>query len=147
MTTGPLEYLVIGFEGNHFTGEIAPELRSLEERGIMRVVDLIFIQKDRDGAVATKELTDLNPDERNVYGDISGHTQQLLSADDIEDVASTMPIDSAAAIAIIEHLWAVKLKEAVLKAHGTVLDDGIIPGEAAEGLGVPFMEDRAAQLH
>ena len=147
MTTGPLEYLVIGFEGNHFTGEIAPELRSLQERGIMRVVDLIFIQKDRNGAVATQELADLNLDERNIYGDISGHTQQLLSVDDIEDVASTMPNDSAAAIALIEHLWAVKLKEAVLKAHGTLLDDGIIPAEAAEGLDVQFMEDQAAQLH
>src|SRR5690348_17319748 len=60
MTLGPLEYLVVGFEGNRFTGKILAELRAAQEKGIIRVIDLAVIRKDEQGNVAALELSDLN---------------------------------------------------------------------------------------
>ena len=58
---GPLEYVVIEFEGNHFTGEILPELHALRNQGVLRVVDLVFIQKDEAGNVMARDAHVLPP--------------------------------------------------------------------------------------
>ncbi|MFL5664953.1 MAG: hypothetical protein ACJ8BW_26935, partial [Ktedonobacteraceae bacterium] len=63
MTLGPLEYLVVGFEGNRFTGQILPELRAAREKGIIRVVDLFFLKKDEQGDTVAMELSDLSGEE------------------------------------------------------------------------------------
>ena len=60
MTIGPVEYIIVGFPGNKFTGEIAPELIALVESGTVRVLDLIFIGKDADGSVVSFEIDDLD---------------------------------------------------------------------------------------
>lgn len=135
MTMGPLEYLVIEFEGNHFSGEILPELRALRDRGVARIVDLVFIQKDEDGNTIVRELSDFSGEEAQPFGPIAGDILSLLTAEDVEEVASRVENNSSVALLLLEHLWAVRLKEALLKAHGRLIDDGLVPAEEVEALG------------
>ncbi len=134
MSVAPLEYLVVRFEGNHFTGEIMPELESLRDRGLVRVVDLLFIQKDKDGNVSVREISDLGEEEATHYGPIVGDLHDVLSFEDIEDVASRIPNNSSAAIALLEHIWATRLRETILNARGEILESGFVPMADIEAL-------------
>lgn len=138
MTLGPLEYLVVRFEGNHFTGEILPELAALRDKGLVRIVDLLFIQKDKDGKVAVREVSDLSEEEAKRYGPIAGDLHDLVSLEDIEDVAGKIPTNSSAAIALLEHIWATRLRETILKARGEILEAGFVPMAEVEALTAEF---------
>jgi uncharacterized membrane protein len=132
MMFGPMEYVVIEFEGNHFTGEILPELEALHDRGTIHVVDLVLIQKGPDGRVTTREISDLTGEEAKPFGPIAGDILTLLSAEDLDDVAASMKNDSAAAIALLEHTWARRLKETIANAHGQVISAGLVSPEDVE---------------
>lgn len=144
MTMGPLEYLVIEFEGNHFTGEILPELRALRDRGVMRVVDLVFIQKDMDGNLVAQELSDLSEEQAKPFGPIAGDMLRLFSPEDVEEVAGEVPRNSSVAVALIEHTWATHLKETISRAQGRVLRDGLVPEADVEALSVELAAEQAA---
>ena len=79
-TLGPVQVMVIGFEGHDFTGEILPELRRLEEQDIVSLVDLLFVEKDDDGEVRTVELSGLSAEERAEFGAIAGALAGLGAA-------------------------------------------------------------------
>lgn len=96
MTLGPLEYLVIGFEGNRFTGQILRELRAARENGIIRVVDLFLLRKDESGDVAALELSDLSSEEAEHLAPLAGELLSLLTPEDIEQVARDIPNNCAA---------------------------------------------------
>lgn len=134
MTAGPLEYLVVRFEGNHFTGEIMPELQALRDKGLVRIVDLLFVQKDKDGTVSVREVSDLNEEEARRYGPIAGDLHDLVTLEDVEDVAGRLPSNSSAAIALLEHIWATRLRDTILKAGGEVLEAGFVPMAEVEAL-------------
>lgn len=144
MTMGPLEYVVIEFEGNHFTGEILPELRALRDQGVVRVVDLVFIQKDDAGNIIARELSDLSAEEARPFGPIAGDMLRLLTPEDVEDVARGMSNNSSSAVALLEHTWAVHLKETIFQAHGKVLQAGLIPEAEVEALGAELAEQETA---
>lgn len=144
MTMGPLEYMVIEFEGNHFTGEILPELQSLRDRGVMRIVDLVFIQKDMDGNLVAQELSDLSEEQAKPFGPIAGDMLRLFSPEDVEEVAGELPRNSSAAIALIEHTWAVRLKETISRAQGRVLRDGLVSEADVEALSMELAAEQAA---
>ncbi|MGH2514446.1 MAG: DUF6325 family protein [Ktedonobacterales bacterium] len=144
MTIGPLEYVVIEFEGNHFTGEILPELHALRDQGVVRVVDLVFIQKDQDGKMTARELSDLSEDEAKPFGPIAGDMLRLLTPEDVEDVADSVPNNSSAAIALLEHTWAVHLQETIHDAHGKVLNAGLVPLAEVEALVAEMTAQQAA---
>lgn len=146
MTLGPLEYVVIEFQGTQFTGEILPELRDLQERGIIRVDDLILIQKDQQGAVTTREVADLSGEEARSFGPIAGAMMQVLSADDIDDVAAGMENNTRAAVVMLEHLWAVHLKETIAKARGRVLRSGLVSPSEVENWGAETATP-SAEIH
>lgn len=146
MTLGPLEYLVIEFEGNHLTGEILPELEALHEQGIVRVVDLVLMRKDADGKLTVQELSDLSEEEAKQYGPVAGEILNVFSPEDVEDAASTIPNNSAAAFALLEHTWAARLKEKILKAHGTLLSEGLVPSSEIDALSEE-LEARIAPVH
>lgn len=146
MTMGPLEYMAVEFEGNHFTGEILPELRALRDRGVVRVVDLVFIQKDTEGNVTTRELSDLGQEEAKPYSPIVGDMLRLFTDEDLKEIADMMPNNSAAAVALLEHIWAVRLHEVIDKAHGHVLNDGLVPAAEVEALGTELAAQQAT-LH
>jgi hypothetical protein len=126
MTLGPLEYVLVGFEGNRFTGQILPELRAARDKGIIRVIDLLFILKDQNGNTAVMELSDLSGEEAEQFGPIANDMLEVLSQEDVEAVANDIPNNSSAGLLVIEHTWAVSLKEAILNAGGIPLAGGLI---------------------
>ena len=67
-TVGPLQLLTVAFDGNHFKGEILPELERLKNEGLIRIVDLLLIRKDAAGAIATLTSSDLEWEEASTYG-------------------------------------------------------------------------------
>jgi hypothetical protein len=134
MTLGPLEYVLIGFEGNRFTGQILPELRAAQEKGIIRVIDLLFLMKDVNGAITAMELRDLRKEEVRQYGFFTANLLGVLEPDDVEAAAMNMPNNSAAALMLIEHTWAVHLKEAILNAGGMSLAGGLVAPEVTRAL-------------
>ena len=123
---GPLEYLVVGFEGNRFTGQILRELRAAHDKGIIRVVDLLFLTKDASGNLAAMELSDLSGEEAEQLGPIAGDLLQVLEPDDVEAAASNIPKNSSAGLLLFEHTWAVGLKEAIMNAGGIPLAGGLV---------------------
>jgi uncharacterized membrane protein len=147
MTMGPLEYMVVRFEGNHFTGEILPELRSLRDRDLVRIVDLVFIQKDANGEVTTRDLRELNADEAQQYGAIAGDVSDLLSSEDIEDVAGRLPNNSSVALALLEHVWAIHLRDTIRRAQGEILESGFVPPDEVEALTAELAAQQAAAQH
>jgi hypothetical protein len=84
MVLGPLEYLVVGFEGYRFTGQILSELRAAQEKGIIRVVDLCVIKKDEQGNITALELSELSDEEAAELGPLAGNIMGLLSDEDIQ---------------------------------------------------------------
>ena len=134
MTLGPLEYLVVGFEGNRFTGQILRELRAAHDKGIIRVVDLLLLTKDESGNLAAMELSDLSGEEAEQLGPIAGDLLQVLEPDDVEATAEHIPTNSSAALLLIEHVWAVRLKEAILDAGGIALAGGLVAPAVVQAL-------------
>src|SRR5262245_36771891 len=102
MTLGPLEFDVIQFHGDRFTGEILPELEALRANKIIRLVDLVFVRKDANGTVSAMEATDLTGIDREKYGSMAKELLGLLASDDIEQAAEDLPLSSAAAIILFE---------------------------------------------
>ena len=132
MTLGPVEYVVVAFPGNKFTGNVAPALADLVESGTIRVMDLAFVTKDADGAVAGFELTDLDEDEAKVFDDFSGDGLDLISAEDLAAVGEELEPNSSAAMLVWENVWATKFAEAVREADGVLLDHDRIPHEVLQ---------------
>jgi Family of unknown function (DUF6325) len=140
---GPLEYVVIEFEGNHLTGEIVPELHRLRDLGIVRVVDLLLIQKDAQGNVSARELSDLSEEEAKPYWPIAGEVLDLLSEADVETAAADLPLNSSGAIALLEHTWATHLQETIRNAQGRVLSGGLLPAAEVERLAAELVAEHA----
>jgi uncharacterized membrane protein len=144
---GPLEYVVITFEGNHFTGEILPELRALRNQDVVRVVDLLFFQKDAQGRLTAREFSDLTEEEAMPYGPIAGDMLDVFSDTDVEAAASDLPNNSAGAILLLEHTWALRLREKILKAHGTVISAGLVPQTEVEDLAAAWAATETTTGH
>src|ERR1700726_863448 len=115
MTTGPIEYIIVGFPGNKFSGEIVPELIALVESGTVRVLDLIFIGKDADGSVVSFEIDEL--DALAGFGGLDADIRGLISPEDIEYAAGALEPNSSAALLIWEDVWAAPFTEAVRRAN------------------------------
>jgi hypothetical protein len=130
MATGPVEYIIVGFPGNKFTGEIAPELISLVDSGTVRILDLIFIGKDADGSVVSFEIDEL--DTLTGFEGLDADVGGLISPEDIAYVAEALEANSSAALLIWEDLWATPFAEAVRRSGGVVLEGARIPHELIE---------------
>lgn len=126
MILGPLEYIVVGFEGNRFTGQILPELRAAREKGIIRVIDLLFIKKDENGDITATELRDLSEEEASQLGFSASDLLNVFEPDDIEAIASQMPDNSSTGLLLFEHTWAIPLKKAILNAGGVAVAGGLV---------------------
>ena len=134
MVLGPIEYLVVGFEGYRFTGQILAELRAAQEKGIIRVVDLCVIQKDKQGNVTERELSELSGEEATELSPLAGNVMGLLAEEDIQQLAADIPNDSAAGLLLFEHTWAIGLKEAIKNAGAVAVTGGFVSPEALEEL-------------
>jgi uncharacterized membrane protein len=147
MAIGPVQMLVVGFDDPQFKGEIIEELKRLRDADIIRVIDMLVIKKDDEGNVETLHQSDLTPDEAMEVGAIAGALVGLGAAGEegaeagaragaaagedghlLEDTqvwyaADAIPNGTAAGIALIEHRWAIPLRDAIVRAHGIPLID------------------------
>ena len=134
MTIGPLEFVVIGCKGNQFTSEIVPELNSIQEKGLIRVVDLFFVRKDVNGTVTVLEVNDLNDEELAAFDPIKEDLMGFLTPEDIVLLTETIPPDTSAVIVLLEHAWIVKLTEGLNRAGAELLAGGMVPQASMEQL-------------
>ncbi len=130
MTIGPLEYVMIGVRSDQFMDEIAPVLAALGEQGAIRVVDLLFLEKDDDGAVAIREMGDLATEAQSGDDALNGDLSGLLTAEDISRLAERVPAGASAAVVLLEHAWTEALRESIQRAHGTLLGGGMATPDA-----------------
>jgi uncharacterized membrane protein len=130
MDIGSLEYVVIGFEDNQFTDEILPELNAIQEKGLIRVVDLLFVMKDTDGTVTVREVSELGDEELAAYDGIAGDLMGLFTAEDVEQLAEEIPPGTSAVVVLLEHTWAIGLTEAVRRAGGILFTGGLVTPDA-----------------
>jgi uncharacterized membrane protein len=147
MAIGPVQMLVVGFEGPEFKGEILEELNRLKDEDIIRLIDLVVVKKDDEGNIETLHTSDLSDDEAMEFGAIAGaliglgadgeegaEAGALAGAEAMEDgqvfdddqvwyAADAIPNGTAAGIALIEHRWAIPLRDAIVRAGGIPLID------------------------
>ena len=123
----PLEYALIKFKGNELTGKIVPELLDLADKGIVRFVDIVFIQKEKDGNIRTVELNDLEQDAYEMFVPIGNHVSSLFTEQDLQIAAGKLPKNSAAALLLWENLWTANLRKAIGDAGGSLVERGQIP--------------------
>jgi Family of unknown function (DUF6325) len=127
---GPVDWIVVEFPGSRFNGEIAPALRDLVQRGLIRVLDLLILKKDADGSLEAFELSDLDPSE---VGELRSYEQKLamlLSEDDVTAVAAAVEPGSSAAVLVWENSWAAPFASAVRRSGGQLVASGRIPIQA-----------------
>ena len=132
MSLGPVEYLVIEFPGSQFKGEIIPALRELVDNGTIRIIDLVFVQKDDQGRVSVRELDDLTKDAAEAFAPLAQETRTLLSDEDIQKLTDVVDRNSAAAFLLFEHLWAKRFQDALINAQGRVIAGDRIPKERVD---------------
>ncbi len=132
MTLGPLEYTILGFEGNRFNGEIAKEIEKVVDAGIIRLVDVVFVTKDIDGDVAVVELDNKDDERFAGFTSMMDGLMGLLTPEDIDKLATGLPTNTSALILLFEHHWAVGIKEAIAGAGGFLISRDTIPPEALE---------------
>jgi len=129
---GPFEVMVVKFPGNHFSGEIVPSLQELVDKGIIKIVDVVFVQKDADNSVQAFELNDLPPDELTAFESLAAESRGLLNEGDVEGVADLLEPNSSAGLMVWENVWASDFAQAVRNADGQVLVDEPIPAQTVE---------------
>jgi hypothetical protein len=127
---GPVDYLVVEFPGNRLSGEGMPLLVDLVDRGIIRILDLVFIQKDLDGTVSGLALADLDEDGELDLAVFEGVQSGLIDEDDIEEAGGVLERGSAAGLLVYENLWAAPFAAAMRRAGGQVVASGRIPVQA-----------------
>ena len=128
---GPIDYLVVAFPGNRMTGEGMPLLIDLVDRGIIRILDLLFIRKELDGSVSGMEVADFDQDGELDLAVFQGASSGLLGADDIEHAASVLDPGSSAGVLVYENLWAAPFAAALRRSGGQLVASGRIPVQAA----------------
>jgi hypothetical protein len=126
---GPIDYLLIEWPGRQPTGEAAPIVVDLVERGIIRVLDLAFITKAEDGSVAGLEIADLgqNVEELKAF---EGASSGLLSEDDTAEAAKALEPGTSAALMVFENRWAAPLASTLRRSGAQLVATGRIPVQA-----------------
>ena len=172
MAIGPVQLIVLGFQNPDFHGEIIAELERLHASDTVRVIDALAVYKDAEGDVAVEHLSNLTTEEAIELGSKVGALVGLgiegeegmaagavagaeaaaeggvsvFSEEDAWDVIDDIPRDSAAALILLEHHWAVPLRDAVARAGGFRISDGFISPLDLVEIGLVTAEE-AAELH
>jgi uncharacterized membrane protein len=170
MAIGPVQLIVLGFEHPEFHGEIVAELERLRESDTVRVIDALAVHKDADGEIEVQHLSNLSKEEAIELGTVVGALIGLgiegeegfvagaeagaeaaangvsaFSDEDEWDIIEDIPNDSAAALILVEHQWAVPLRDAVARAGGFRISDGFIsPADLVE---IGLISNEEAKLH
>ncbi|MEU1691685.1 DUF6325 family protein [Streptomyces hirsutus] len=127
---GPIDYLVVEFPGNRMTGEGFPLLVDLVDRGLIRILDLMFVKKEVDGSVTGMEIADLTGDGELDLAVFEGASSGLLGQDDIEEAATALEPGCSAGILVYENLWAAPFATALRRGGARMVASGRIPVSA-----------------
>jgi uncharacterized membrane protein len=172
MAIGPVQLIVLGFNHPSFHGEIIAELERLRQSDTVRVIDALAVYKDAQGGMEVEHLSNLSTEEAVELGSkigalvglgIDGEAGmeagatagaeaaardglQMFDNADAWDVLADIPNDTAAALLLIEHHWAVPLRDAIARAGGFRLGDGFISPFDLIGIGLVNAEE-AKELH
>jgi uncharacterized membrane protein len=172
MAIGPVQLIVLGFDHPHFHGEVIAELERLRESDTVRVIDSIAVYKDADGELEIEHLSNLTEQEAIELGSKIGALIGLgvegeegieagavagaeeAAADGIQvfagaeewDVLADIPNNSAAALILLEHHWAVPLRDAIARAGGFRIGDGFISPFDLVAIGL-LSSAEAKELH
>jgi uncharacterized membrane protein len=172
MAIGPVQLIVLGFNHPNFHGEVIAELERLRETDTVRVIDSLVVYKDADGEIEVEHLSNLTQEEAIELGTKIGALIGLgiegeegmevgaelgaeqaaeegihpLSGADEWDVLEDIPNDSAAALVLLEHHWAVPLRDAIARAGGFRISDGFISPLDLVAIGMMTAEE-ATELH
>jgi hypothetical protein len=130
MSVGPVEYVILGFPGNKFTGQIVPELAKLIDSGLIRLIDLTFISKDSAGEVMVVEYDAV--EELAAFRDLDAEVGGILTDEDVAHAALSLEPNSSAALLVWEDAWAGPFAAAVRNANGVILEGARIPREIIE---------------
>jgi hypothetical protein len=127
---GPVDYLIVEFPvgAQNFTGEGAEELLRLHDAGIIRVMDILILQKGADGTVMAQELGDLT--ELGELARLETELVQTLAEEDVDNLAAAMDPGSIAGVLVYENLWAAPFASAMRRAGGQLIANGRIPIQA-----------------
>ena len=128
MPLGPVDVYIIGFPGNNFRGEIVPAILEQVEKGVIRVVDLLFVVKDLEGNVAVLQIEDLGP-EGAAFAEVDVVSSGALNEEDADEVAEDIPAGSSALLIAYENTWMQDLVLAVARADAVVIDQIRIPAD------------------
>ena len=127
---GPVEYLIVGFPGSQFKGDIAPALADLVEAGTIRIIDIAFASKDENGDVAAFELSDLDPEVRQGLENLGAESSGLFNEEDLMAAADALEPGSSGALLVWENVWAKPVAAAIRDAGGELYGYDRIPHEA-----------------
>lgn len=127
---GPVDYLVVEFPAGskNFTGEIAAELAALSDSELIRVLDLLILEKQADGTVEALEIDDLDQVDELVA--LEAHVAEILAEDDVVHLAEAMEPGTVAGVVVWENTWAAPFSSAVRRAGGQLVASGRIPIQA-----------------
>lgn len=131
---GPIDFIVVNFKGNNFTGGILDELSKVVKNGTIAILDIALITKDKDGEVSALELSDMQDTGVAKFAKDNSVQSGLITQDDIVEVGDIIANNSSVGLLVIEQLWAKGLKKAILDANGELIAEGRIHPEAAEEL-------------
>jgi hypothetical protein len=132
MTIGPVEYIIVGFPGNQFNGEIAPALADLIDNKTIRILDLVFIAKDAEGDVLAFEFD--QHDGLAAFAALEGDIGGVISNEDIAYASAMLEPNNSAALLVWEDVWATPFAEALRKSGGVLIEGSRIPHEIAEAV-------------
>jgi flagellar basal body rod protein FlgC len=129
VTYGPIDFLALQFKGNNFKGEILKEVNKLMAAKTIRVIDMVIIYKNAQGAVTVKEIQEPDVDFVAIFDPTKVETQGMIKKGDIDMIAQKLENNSTAGLMLFENLWAIGFKEAVMRADGELLMQERIPHE------------------
>ncbi|HEY4727612.1 MAG TPA: DUF6325 family protein [Actinomycetes bacterium] len=128
---GPVDWLVVEFPGTDYgKGQVAPYLQDLVDRGLVRVLDLVFLRKDKDGTLEMGEISNLDQSELGELRASEAELAMVLSEQDVVDLAETIEPGNSAVVLVWENLWAAPFGSAVRHAGGQLVASGRIPTQA-----------------
>jgi hypothetical protein len=129
MVLGPIEIVVIGFESGNFTGEIVAELEKLVEANTISIIDGLVVRKDSEDETTFVELDQVDNDADTAkVAALMDKVDSLISDEDVEILAESLPVGGAAGILVFEHTWVKPLRDAIVGAGGELIDTIRVPG-------------------
>lgn len=129
---GPIDYVVIGFKGNKFNGEILNALSEAVQNGTIAVLDMALVAKDADSKIVSMELSQVDDEVIADFAKDKGVESGLINEEDIAEIGEILEPDTSAGLLVIEQVWAKGLKQAIVNNNGFLIAEGRIHPDAAE---------------